>query len=119
MRVLIIGATGLLGTVLQEEWAYNRDLARVIVQLVRAGAGEILHAANDVACSWFEFASAILHAAGLSEVTVEAVRTEDVPRPAPRPRYSVLATTKLEQYGLRMRHWQDTLPTISPNVLRP
>jgi len=88
---------------------YNRDLARVIVRLVRAGAGEILHAANDEACSWFDFACAVLRTAGLSDVTVEAVRTEDMPRPARRPKYSVLSTTNLEPYGLRMRPWQDTL----------
>jgi len=88
---------------------YNRDLARVIIHLVRAGAGEILHAANDGACSWFDFGCAILRAAGVSDVAVEAVRTEDVPRPARRPKYSVLSTANLEPYGLRMRHWQDTL----------
>ncbi len=88
---------------------YNRDLARVIMQLVRAGARGILHAANDGACSWFDFAGAILRAADLSDVAVEAVRTEDVPRPACRPKYSVLSTTNLKPYGLGMRRWQDTL----------
>jgi len=88
---------------------YNRDLARFIVQLVRAGAREILHAANEGACSWFDFASAILRAGGLPDVAVEAVRTEDMPRPARRPKYSVLSTKNLEPYGLRMRYWQDTL----------
>lgn len=89
---------------------YNRDLARVIIRLVRAGVRGILHAANDGACSWFDFACGILRAAGLSNVTVEAVHTEDVPCPARRPNYSVLSTTNLERYGLRMRGWQDTLP---------
>lgn len=88
---------------------YNRDLARVIIQLVRAGAHGILHAANEGACSWFDFAGAILRAAGLPDVAVEPVRTEDMPRPARRPKYSVLSTTNLESYGLRMRTWQDTL----------
>jgi dTDP-4-dehydrorhamnose reductase len=88
---------------------YNRDLARVIIQLVHAGARGILHAANDGACSWFDFAGAILRAATLPGVTVEAVRTEDVPRPARRPKYSVLSTTNLEPYALRMRPWRDTL----------
>lgn len=88
---------------------YNRDLARAIIQLVHAGARGILHAANDGTCSWFDFAIAILRAAGLSDVTVEAVRTEDMPRPARRPKYSVLSTTNLGSYGLRMRTWQDTL----------
>jgi dTDP-4-dehydrorhamnose reductase len=89
---------------------YNRDLARVIIRLVRAGARGILHAANDGACSWFDFAGAILRAASLPDVTVEPVRTEDMPRPARRPKYSVLSTTNLEPYGLRMRHWHDALP---------
>ena len=88
---------------------YNRDLARMIIQLVRAGASGILHAASEGACSWFDFAGAILLAAGLPDVAVEPVRTEDMPRPARRPRYSVLSTTNLESYGLRMRTWRDTL----------
>jgi dTDP-4-dehydrorhamnose reductase len=88
---------------------YNRDLARVIIHVVRAGARGILHAANAGPCSWFDFAGDILRAAGLSDVAVEAVRTEDMPRPARRPKYSVLSTSNLEPYGLRMPHWQDTL----------
>lgn len=98
---------------------YNRDLARIIIHLVRAGAGEILHAANEGACSWFDFACAILRTAGLSDVTVEAASTEDVPRPARRPKYSVLSTRSLEPYGLRMRHWQATLADYFADRLKP
>ena len=97
---------------------FNRDLAQVIIQLVRANACGILHAANEGTCSWFDFACGVLHAAGLSDVAVEAVRTDDVPRPAPRPKYSVLSATSLEPYGLRMRHWQDTLPDYFADRLK-
>jgi dTDP-4-dehydrorhamnose reductase len=88
---------------------FNRDLARTIVKLVHADAQGAVHASNAGECSWFDFARELARAAGFEEVAVEAARTEDVPRPARRPKYSVLSTASLEHYGIRMRPWQETL----------
>jgi dTDP-4-dehydrorhamnose reductase len=88
---------------------YNRDLARTIVKLVRKDAHGIVHASNEGDCSWCDFARELLRAAPLANVTVEAVRTEDVPRPAPRPKYSALSNASLERFGIRMRPWRETL----------
>jgi dTDP-4-dehydrorhamnose reductase len=88
---------------------YNRDLARVIVTLCKAGAQGTVHVSNSGSCSWYELACAILRAAGLTDVTVEAISTEALPRPARRPQYSVLSLDSLKAYGIRMRPWQDTL----------
>jgi dTDP-4-dehydrorhamnose reductase len=88
---------------------FNRDLARVIVQLVRSDAKGIVHATNTGPCTWHEFACEILRVAGHADVSVEAIRTEDMPRPAPRPKYSVLSSASLGQYQLQMRPWRDTL----------
>jgi dTDP-4-dehydrorhamnose reductase len=97
---------------------FNRDLARVIVQLVRANARGTIHASNAGECTWCDFARELLRAGGFAEVALEAVRTEDVPRPARRPRYSVLSNASLERYEIRMRPWRETLGDYFADRLR-
>jgi len=97
---------------------YNRDLARTIVKLAREDAQGIVHASNEGDCSWCDFARELLHAAALANVAVEAVRTEDVPRPAPRPKYSVLSNASLARFGIRMRPWRETLADYFADRLR-
>ena len=88
---------------------FNRDLAYAIVKLVRADAQGIFHVTNRGACSWYEFACEILRAAGKRGVTIAPAPTEDLPRPAARPKYSVLAATGLERFGVNLRPWQAAL----------
>jgi len=88
---------------------FNRDLARVIIRLVHAGARGTIHAANAGDCSWFEFAQEIIGAAGLTGVAVVPILSEELNRPAPRPRYSVLSCTSLHAYGVSLRHWREPL----------
>jgi dTDP-4-dehydrorhamnose reductase len=97
---------------------FNRDLARAIVKLVQADAHGTVHASNAGECSWCEFARELVRAAGFEDVSVEAVRTEDVLRPARRPRYSVLSTASLEHYGISTRPWQETLGEYFADRLR-
>ncbi len=85
---------------------YNRDLAKVIVKLVRSDAQGIYHASNAGETSWFDFARKLMTVSGLAEVDIESIGTKDLPRPAQRPRYSALSSTSLEKYGIRMRSWQ-------------
>lgn len=88
---------------------FNRDLARTIVQLVRANAQGTIHATNAGECTWYEFASGVLRTAGRADVRIEPIRSEDLARPAARPKYSVLSNTSLEGYGVRMRPWRETI----------
>ncbi len=88
---------------------YNRDLARTILKLVHANAQGTIHASNADECSWYEFARELVRASGIADVVVEAVRTEDTPRPARRPKHSVLSTASLQRYGIDMRPWKETL----------
>jgi dTDP-4-dehydrorhamnose reductase len=88
---------------------YTMDLADAIVQLCRSGAKGIVHATNSGDCTWFDFTKEILRQAGVS-TTVKPTTSDKYVRPAERPKYSVLSPASLNACGIKMRHWQETLP---------
>jgi hypothetical protein len=48
----------------------------------------------------------------LADLGIQATFVQDshsFPRPAPRPKYSVLSPSSLTRYGIRMPSWQDAL----------
>lgn len=87
---------------------YAIDLARTIVSLCRQSAEGIVHATDAGSCTWFEFAQEIVKGAGLT-TSVRPTSSEQVARPAPRPTYSVLSPSSLEEWGITMPSWQDAL----------
>ena len=88
---------------------YTFDLAEAIIKLCHLGAKGILHVTNAGVCSWFDFATEVLRQAG-ANTTVRPTTSDRFIRPAARPGYSVLSHSGLEPYGIRMRHWEKTLP---------
>ncbi len=87
---------------------YTVDFARAIIEVCRKGAAGIVHIGNAGNCSWFEFAAEIVRKAGLP-TEVRPVSSQQMPRPAPRPAYSVLSGASLKNYGVEMPTWQDAL----------
>ncbi len=88
---------------------FATDLAEAVLDLDAAGAEGIVHAANAGSTSWHGFACEIVARLD-ADVEVRAVTTAEFPRPAPRPAYSVLDTSRLETLlGHRMPAWQDAL----------
>ena len=87
---------------------YTVDLACAIIHLCRHGAHGIVHVTNQGECTWFEFAEAIVRAAGLKTV-VRPTTSEKLARPAPRPKYSVLSPRSLHVYDLTLPSWPDAL----------
>ncbi len=75
---------------------YTVDLANAINVLIKKPAYGIYHVTNSEHCSWYDFAGEIFKQAGI-EVDLKPVTTEEYPRPAPRPKYSVL-----ENYNWKM-----------------
>ena len=63
------------------------DLAAMIARLVTERRQGLFHVTNQGAVSWFEFARAVLAAAGDDPARVEPIATSDLdpPRPAPGP----------------------------------
>ncbi len=87
-----------------------RDLAGAILELIAVEATGVVNATNAGSCSWFEFAREILDVAGHQDIPVEPVTSEEFPRPAPRPGYSVLSLARLVSLtGKEPRSWQDAL----------
>lgn len=87
---------------------YAEDLAQALVQLVKAGAYGLFHVANTGETTWAGFAREIAAQLGFS-VPVVDITTEDAGRPAPRPRYSVLDTTKFDSLCQPLAPWQEAL----------
>jgi len=84
---------------------YAPDLAKITKEIVanKMPCG-IYHGANSGSCTWYEFADEALKLKNISckLIPVPAGR---FPRPAQRPKYSILLNTKLSP----ARGWQDAL----------
>lgn len=88
---------------------YSDDLAAAILALVEAGGTGTYHVANAGVATWWDLARAAIDAWGHPELPIARVRTEDFPRPAPRPSWSVLDTGRAERAGVSMRPWREAL----------
>jgi dTDP-4-dehydrorhamnose reductase len=85
---------------------YAGHLASVLVKLAEGDAYGIHHAAGAGQCSWFEFATEIFRRAEV-DVRLVACTTDEFPRPARRPAYSVLGTERPD--AVRLPSWRDGL----------
>jgi dTDP-4-dehydrorhamnose reductase len=103
---------------------YTRDVAEAICGLIRTEAYGVYHVSNasDVPtgkyCSWHRFAADIMEMAGL-DVPVVPCTTAEFPRPAPRPKFSVLDNTYYRARGfVPLRHYKDALREYLTEELR-
>lgn len=84
---------------------FTKDVAMATRQLiVEEFEPGIYHTANEGVASWFDFANKIFQITH-TKVDVKPVSSEEFPRPAVRPTYSVLVNTK----GVTMRPWEKAL----------
>ena len=84
---------------------YTPYLARAIWDLAAAGATGIVHYRNREPVTWCGFAREIVHLVDCA-VEVVPVSTAELPRPAPRPGWSVLDVTRFERIvGRRVEPW--------------
>ncbi|MBI1882863.1 MAG: dTDP-4-dehydrorhamnose reductase [Chlamydiae bacterium] len=89
---------------------YTRDLAKAIVFLLGHQAKGLIHVTNSGMCSWYDFAVQILKVAGLGNVPIQVVTSDQFRSPTRRPFYSVLSNARLEkEYGFKMRPWPEAL----------
>jgi dTDP-4-dehydrorhamnose reductase len=83
---------------------FAEDLATMIRRLVVDFRPGVFHVTNQGAVSWFEFAVAVLDAAGLDPARVRPITTPELQpqRPAPRPANSVLDNAALRLDGIEL-----------------
>lgn len=89
---------------------YTRDLARLLVDMIRTEQYGRYHATNEGLCSWYEFAKEIFRQAGMTEVRVTPVDSSMFPAKATRPKNSRMSKEKLTERGFKpLPDWRDAL----------
>jgi dTDP-4-dehydrorhamnose reductase len=85
---------------------YTAHLAEALVRLIDGESYGLHHLAGQGECSWYEFAGEIFEQAGV-DCRAMSCSSEEMPRPAARPAYSVLRTER--DYGLLLPDWREGL----------
>ncbi|MBU6455004.1 MAG: dTDP-4-dehydrorhamnose reductase [Cyanobacteria bacterium REEB67] len=83
------------------------SLSEIIADLIETQRWGVYHATDAGVTNWFEFAREIVKDLN---TTVTPIETKDMPRPATRPKYSVLdKTTLIHTIGRELPSWQESL----------
>ena len=92
---------------------FSDDLAGKLVDLVDRDVQGVLHVTHQGALTWFEFAREVLELTGQDPDRVRPVTSEEFARPAPRPKNSVLRSTRLRGLGIpRLGHHRVALDRL-------
>lgn len=83
------------------------SLSECIADLIASERWGVYHATDGGVTNWYEFAREILRG---TNAEVEPIATKDFPRPATRPKYSVLdKTTLIHTIGREVIPWEESL----------
>ncbi len=87
-------------------------LVDTTLALLEVGYRGIAHATDGGECTWYELAKAVVEQVAPS-CRVQPCATEEFPRPAPRPAYSVLDLSETETaLGRALRPWADAVADV-------
>jgi dTDP-4-dehydrorhamnose reductase len=96
---------------------HTKDLAAAVDILIEKNAQGIFHVTNRGSCSWYQFAVKILQEAGIDDVEVSPIKSDQLARLAKRPAYSVLSMQKFIQItGKATQPWQLALKDYLESV---
>jgi len=91
---------------------YAHDLAKALWSLAEQGARGVMHVTNAGHATWFDLASHVFSRLGRSDLLTRC-QTVDYPTAAKRPRYSVLATTRVEQrLSGKLPEWREAVDSF-------
>jgi dTDP-4-dehydrorhamnose reductase len=85
---------------------YTGHLAPALVEIAERGLTGVMHVAGGGQCTWFDLAKATFEETGI-DCQVKPQSTADIGRPAPRPAFSVLRSTRADAPVLPA--WRDGL----------
>jgi dTDP-4-dehydrorhamnose reductase len=84
-------------------------VADAILDLIKTDAAGLLHVSSSGSCTWYELAAAIVSRIKPG-ANIKPVTSDRFPRPAKRPKYSVLDKSRFERLtGRKMPDWKDAL----------
>jgi dTDP-4-dehydrorhamnose reductase len=92
---------------------YVPHLAQALAVLLTSEAYGTYHCAGQGGTSWYGLTCALYHALGI-QTAVVPVATAEFPRPAPRPRYSVLTT--MQEPQLLLPPWEEGVAAFAQAV---
>ncbi|MCL6598831.1 MAG: dTDP-4-dehydrorhamnose reductase [Alicyclobacillus macrosporangiidus] len=96
---------------------YTVDLANFLEELIQTDKYGLYHASNAGSCSWYQFAKAIFEEVGIG-ADLHPCSTEEFPRPAPRPPYSVMDHLSIRINGFKeLRPWREALQAFLRELL--
>jgi dTDP-4-dehydrorhamnose reductase len=96
---------------------FTYDLLDCVKWLTDRRITGVVHACNSGTCSWFDFAGSIIRIKGIS-AKIKAIKSDELKRPAKRPKNSVLSVSKLVSLGYKeIRPWNDALKTYIEEYL--
>jgi dTDP-4-dehydrorhamnose reductase len=102
---------------------WTADLARGLLELasrIASGAGpraRVLHCTGAGDTTWYGLARAVFEELGTDPDRVRPCKTEDFPRPAPRPAFSVLSNESWRAAGLTpLPDWRSALSAAFPSL---
>lgn len=98
---------------------WSRDLARQIICLGASDAAPgVYHGTNAGQSTWYRLTRRIYELIGADPQRVLPTTTDQFPRPAHRPAYSVLGHDRWAQQGLApMRDWDHALTEALPEII--
>lgn len=94
---------------------FTVDLSNKIIEIMSTENYGTYHVSNSGSCSWYEFAEEIFRLVNIN-IELKPVTTDQFPRPAKRPAYSVFDHMSLRLNGFsEMRHWKTALKDFVEN----
>ncbi len=93
----------------------SRRLAEVSLVLAEKGSRGVFHVTDAGECSWFELAAFIAEVVN-PDCRVEPCTSDEFPRPAPRPAYSVLDVSATEDVAGALIPWKDRVRDVLSRV---
>ena len=97
---------------------YTADLAVLLCDMIQTEKYGVYHATNEGLCSWYEFASEIFRQAGMDQVKVTPVTSDEFKAKAKRPMNSRMDKSKLAANGFEpLPAWQDALSRYLKEIM--
>jgi len=83
------------------------SVCRQVLYVIDKNEYGVFHCTSEGQCSWFDFAKEIVQALSIG-ADVTPCTTEEFPRPAPRPHFSVLENARFKAMGINiMPDWKE------------